>query len=121
LSTPKSLGNLKKRVTLEGRRALAALLGSVACRENNWPDSSNNSASIAGSVCTEFSMFYTSESFATDSQLGSIRVTDYSGAKVVTDQSIKRKSTIKSMSTVNKRLTSDFTSNMFELSEEEKV
>ena len=118
-------GGEQPTVTLEGR-AFAALLGSVACRENTWLDNPSNPASIAGSVCTEFGMLFTPESFAACmhpasfghttrakaansdvSGLGSI--THNEDAMVVAKSSITRKATIKSMSTLNKRLTSDFT------------
>jgi hypothetical protein len=119
-------GNPNQPVTLKGR-AFAALLGSVACGENKWSDDPNNPASIAGSVCTEFSMISTPESFtacrnpasfghptrkeaASDgSGLGSI--THNRDAMMVTNSSSIRKATIKSRSTLNKRLASDFTSN----------
>ena len=110
--------NPNEFLTFEGR-AFAALLGSVACKENWWYDDPNDSASIAGSVCTEFGMFYTPESFVASRGLDSI--TSNKDAIVVTNESIKRKTTIKSMSTLNKRLTSDFTSNGFELSDENGV
>ena len=125
--TQRSLsGNPNQLVTLEGR-AFAALLGSVACRENNWPDDPNNPNSIAGSVCTEFGMLFTPESFAAcrnpasfghptraaaasdGSGLGTI--THSRDTTMVTNSSSIRKATIKSRSTLNKRLASDLTSN----------
>ena len=128
-STQASRGNPKQPVTLKGR-AFAALLGSVACGENKWSDDPNNPASIAGSVCTEFSMISTPESFtacrnpaslghptrkeaaSNGSGLGSI--THNRDAMMVTNSSSIRKATIKSRSTLNKRLASDFTSNGFD-------
>jgi len=105
-------GNPNQPLTLKGR-AFAALLGSVACKENKWSDDPNNPASIAiaGSVCTEFGMFSTPESFVAFNR----------DAMAVTNKSIKRKAKIKSMSTLNKRLTSDFkfTSNGSKLPDEE--
>jgi len=106
-STKKSLsrsGNSNELVTLNGR-AFAALLGSVACRENKWPDNPNNSASIAGSVCTEFGILSSPESFGAGS------ITRNEDAMVVTNRSFTRKSKIKSRSTLNKQIISDFTSN----------
>ena len=106
-STKKSLsasGNPNELVTLEGR-AFAALLGSVACMENKWSDNPNNHTSIAGSVCTEFGILSSPESFGAGS------ITCHEDAMAVTNKSITRKSTIKSRSTINKRVTSDFTSN----------
>ena len=132
-STQRSLsrsGNPNQSVTLKGR-ALAALLGSVAWGENKWSDDPNNPASISGSVCTEFGMLSTPESFAAcrnpasfghptraeaasdGSGLGSI--THNRDAMVVTKSSIDRKAVIKSRSTLNKQLVSDFTSNGSEL------
>ena len=128
-STKKSLstsGNPNQPVTLKGC-AFAALLGSVACGENKWSNNPNDPALIAGSVCTEFGMLSTPESFAAcrnpassghptraqaasdSSGLGSI--THHKDAMIVTNLSITRKATIKSRSTLNKRLVSDFTSN----------
>jgi hypothetical protein len=128
-STQESLsgsGNPNQLVTLQGR-AFAALLGSVASGENKWSDDPNNPTSIAGSVCTEFGMLSTPESFAAcrnpasfghptraaaasdGSGLGSI--THSRETTKVTNLSIIRKATIKSRSTLNKRLTSDFISN----------
>ena len=109
-------------VTLKGR-AFAALLGSVAGGENKWSDNPNNPASIAGSVCTEFGMLSTPESFAACGNpasfggLGSI--THNRDSMVVTNLSIIRKATIKSRSTLNKQITSDFTSNGSKLSDEQ--
>jgi hypothetical protein len=117
-------GNPNQPVTLKGR-AFAAVLGSVACGENKWSDDPNNPTSIAGSVCTEFGMVSTPESFvacknpasfghptraqaASDgSGLGSI--TNNRDTMMVTNLSSIRKATIKSRSTLNKRLASDFT------------
>ena len=128
-STKKSLstsGHPNQPVTLKGR-AFAALLGSVACGENKWSDDPNDPALIAGSVCTEFGMLSTPESFAAGSNpassghptraeaasdgsgLGSI--THHKDAMIVTNLSSIRKATIKSRSTLNKQLVSDFTSN----------
>ena len=119
-------GTPDQPVSLKGR-ALAALLGSVACGENKWFNDPNNHASIAGSVCTEFGMLTTPESFAAcrnpasfghptraqaasdGSGLGSI--TRNRDSMMVTNSSITRKATIKSKSTHNKRLASDLTSN----------
>ena len=128
-STQKSLGKSgnPKQLTLKGR-AFAAVLGSVACRENKWPDDPNDSTSIAGSVCTEFGLLSTPESFTACASFG--RPTTAKGANglgsiihnrdsmVVTNSSIIRKATIKSRSSLNKRLTSDLTSNGFELLDE---
>jgi hypothetical protein len=127
-------GNPNQRVTLKGH-ALASLLGSVACRENNlkWSDNHNNRTSIAGSVCTEFGMLSTPESFAACMNPVSFGHTtrakaansDVSGlgsihhnrdTMVVTNSSISRKATIMSMSTLNKQLASEFTPDEFELS-----
>ncbi|KAF8814527.1 hypothetical protein BYT27DRAFT_7206095 [Phlegmacium glaucopus] len=129
-STKKSLsrsGNPNQLVvTLKGR-ALAAILGSVAWGENKWSDDPNNPVSVAGSVCTEFGMLFTPESFtacrnpasfghpttaeaASGSGLGSI--THNRDSTVVTNSSIIRKATITSRSTLNKRLASDFTSSL---------
>jgi hypothetical protein len=128
-STKKSLsrrGTPDYPVTLKGR-AFAALLGSVACGENKWFNDPNNHASIAGSVCTEFGILSTPESFAAcrnpaflghptraeaasdGSGLGSI--TRNRDSMMVTNSSITRKATIQSRSTLNKRLASDLTSN----------
>jgi hypothetical protein len=128
-STKKSFsksGNPNQPITFKGC-ASAALLGSVACRENKWSHNPNDPASITGSVCTEFGMLSTPESFgacrnpasyghptraevASDgSGLGSI--THNKDAMMVANSSIIRKATIKSRSTLNKRLASDFTSN----------
>ena len=128
-STKKSLstsGHPNQPVTLKGR-AFAALLGSVACGENKWSNDPNDPALIAGSVCTEFGMLSTPESFAAGSNpassghptraeaasdgsgLGSI--THHKDAMIVTNLSSIRKATIKSRSTLNKQLVSDFTSN----------
>ena len=135
-STKKSLkksGNLNAQVTLKGR-ALAALLGSVACRENMWSDNPDDLTSISGSVCTEFGMISTPESFAAcrsptsfahpmsakasgGGGLGDISLNK--DAMVVTKSSINRKATIRSRSTLNRRLTSDFTSILTELPDEE--
>jgi len=130
-STRKSLsrsGNANQLITLKGR-ALADLLGSVAWGENKWSDDPNNPASIAGSVCTEFGMLSTPESFASCRNLASFghptRASDGNGlgsithnrdAMGVAKSSIDRKATIKLRSTLNKQLTSDFTSNGSELS-----
>jgi hypothetical protein len=130
-------GNPNQRVTLKGH-ALASLLGSVACRENNlaWSDNPNNSASIAGSVCTEFGMLSTPKSFAACMNPASFDHTTRAKAAnsdvtglgsihhnkdtiVVTNSSITRKATIMSMSTLNKQLSSEFTPDGFELSNEE--
>ena len=118
-STKKSLKNSSnpyEPVTLKGR-AFAALLGSVACKENKWSEYPNNPASIAGSVCTEFGMLSTPESFVARGGLGSIIIHN-GDAMAVTNKSIRRKATIKSMSTLNKQVVSDFASNGSELSDE---
>ena len=124
-STRKKSGIPNQPLSLKGR-AFAALLGSVSCGKNKWSD--NNPASIAGSVCTEFGMFSTPESFAacmnpasssnSRKLLGSITYNE--DAKAVTKSSIKRKKTIKEMSTRNKQVVSDFTlaSNGSELPDE---
>ena len=120
-STKKSLkkgSNPYEPVTLKGR-AFAALLGSVACKENKWSEYPNDPASIAGSVCTEFGMLSTPESFVAHGGLGFI--TQNSDAMVVTNKSIKRKSTIRSMSILNKRMAFDLTSNGSEPSDENGV
>jgi hypothetical protein len=119
-------GNPNQPVTLKGR-AFAALLGSVACGENKWSNDPNDPSLIAGSVCTEFGMLSTPESFTAGSNpasfghptraqaasdgsgLGSI--THHKDAMIVTNFSSIRKATIKSRSTLNKQLVSDFTSN----------
>ena len=101
-------GISNRPVTLKGR-AFAALLGSVACRENKWSDDPNNLASIAGSVCTEFSMLSTPESCTAASDgsgLGS--VTHNRNSMEVIDSSSMRKATIKSRSNLNKQLISNF-------------
>ena len=106
-STRKSLsrsGNPDELVTLNGR-AFSALLGSVACKENKWPDNPNNLVSIAGSVFTEFGVLSSPESF------GAGTITRNEDAMVVINRSITRKSKIKLRSTHNKQITSDFTSN----------
>jgi len=126
-SAQKSLSRSGNPVTLKGRTFAAVLLGSVACGENKWSDGPNNSTSIAGSVCTEFSLLSTPGSFTAcknptsldhptraqaasgGSGLGSI--THHRDTTVVTNSSIIRKATIKSRSTLNKQLTSDFISN----------
>ena len=92
-------GNRNQPVTLKGR-AFAALLGSVACRENKWSEYPDNPVSIAGSVCTEFSMLSTPKS-----------ITHNQDIMKVTNKSITRKATIASRSTHNRRFTSDFASN----------
>ena len=114
--------------------ATAAVLGSVAGGENKWSDKSNNPASIAGSVCTEFGMLSTPDLFADsrnptsrttaraeavsdDNRLGSI--THHRDSMKVTTSSINRKATIESRSTNNKRAASTFTSNGSELSDEQ--
>ena len=134
-STKESLeksGNLNQQLTLE-EHALAALLGSVACRENKWSDNPDDLTSFAGSVCTEFGMIFTPESFAACNNpesshhptnakasggigLGSITHED---AMSITKSSISRKATIRSRSTLNRRLTSDFTPILSELPDEE--
>ena len=125
-STKKSLSRSRsphQPITLKGR-ALAALLGSVACGENTWSENANNPTSIAGSVCTEFGMLYTPESFtacrnfasfghptraeATSSGSGLGSITQHRDTMMVTNSSIIRKATISSKSALNKRLTSDF-------------
>ena len=101
-STKRSLssrGIQNQPVTLKGR-AFAALLGSVACRENKWSDNPGDPVSIAGSVCTEFSMLSTPES-----------ITLNRDTLKVTNESIKRKATIASRSTLNRQFISDFTLN----------
>ena len=121
-------------VTLEGR-AFAALLGSVAWGESNWSDDPNNPASIAGSVCTEFGILSTPESFAArrnivspghpttgkaasnGTGLGSISHNRDSMA--VTTSLINRNATIRSRSTLNRRLASEFTSKGSVLSDEQ--
>ena len=119
-------------VTFEGR-AFAALLGSVACGENKWSDDPDNITSIAGSVCTEFSMLSTPESFAACKNVASVgqptratatsvgsglgSITHNRDSMKVTNSSIIRKATIRSRSSLNKRLTSDFTSNGSRLSD----
>jgi len=114
LSRSKST-NPNHPLSLKGR-AFAALLESVSCGKNKWSD--NNPASIAGSVCTEFGMLSTPESAPSSSgkRLGTITL--HKDANAVTESSIKRKKTIKVMSTLNKA--SDFTlaSNGTELSDE---
>ena len=129
-STQQSLsrsGNPNQPATLKGR-AFAALLGSVASGGIKWSSDPNNPASIAESVCTEFGMISTPESFeasrnpasfghpkrattATDgSGLGSI--THNKDASMVTKSSTIRKDTIKSRKTLNKRGASELTSNI---------
>jgi hypothetical protein len=121
-------------VTLKGR-AFAALRGSVACGESKWSEDPKNHASIAGSVCTEFGMVFTPESFpacsnsfghpttsttakAASGGSGLGTITHNRDSMVVTNSSLVRKATIRSMSTLNKRLTLDLTSNEFGLSEQ---
>ena len=94
-----SRGIQNQSIILIGR-AFASLLGSVACRENKWSDNPNNPVSIAGSVCTEFSMLSTPES-----------ITLNRDTMKVANNSIERKATIASRSTLNRRFISDFTSN----------
>jgi hypothetical protein len=108
-SKKKSSGNSNQPVTLKGR-AFAAVLGSVAYRENKWSDDPNNPASIAGSVYTEFGMLSTPELFASFGHFRPGSINHNRDAMVVTNSSIMRKKTIKSMSSLNKQLTSDFTS-----------
>ena len=121
-------------VTLKGR-AFAALLGSVAWGESKWSEDPNNPTSIAGSVCTEFGILSTPESFAARRNTASFgHPTTGKGAgdgtglgsifhnrdsMVVTTSSIKRKASIRLRSTLNKRLTSEFTSDGSVLSNEQ--
>ncbi|KAF8814509.1 hypothetical protein BYT27DRAFT_7206090 [Phlegmacium glaucopus] len=86
----KDLKSTKK--SLSRRRAFAALLGS-------WSDDPNNPASVAGSVCTEFGMLFTPESFAACRNSASFAASDGN-------------STVVTNSTLNKRLVSDFTSDL---------
>ena len=111
-------GKSNQPASLKGR-AFAAVLGSVAYREKKWSDGPDNPNSIAGSVYTEFSMLSTPKSFASFGESRPGSVSHNKDAMVVTNSSIMRNKTIKSMSSVNRRLTSDFISNMSELSDEE--
>ena len=103
-STPLNRSGISNQPVTLKERAFAALLGSVACRKIK--------CSFAGSVYTEFSMLSTASD---GSGLGPIN--HYRDSVRVTDSSSMRKAMIKSRSTHNKRLTSDFTPNGSRLSD----
>ena len=109
----KDLKSMQK--SLKGR-AVAAHLGSVARGANKWSYDPNNFTLIAGSVCTIFDVLSTPTSFSNE-LISSI--THNKDSMVVSNSSITRKATIKSKSTLNKQIASDFTSYKSERSDEQ--
>jgi hypothetical protein len=113
LKTSNSTG---QRVSLKGR-AFAGVLGSVAGGKIEWcNEESNEATSIAGSVCTEFGMFITPESFlaagphgsktkgvTTPSSLSS--VTQHEHAIQLSLSGRRRRDTISSRVTANRKAT----------------
>jgi len=108
-------------VTLKGR-AFAGVLGSVAGGKIEWRNQEfNEASSIAGSVCTEFGMLFTPESslaggphgsktkgVASRSSLSS--VTQHEHAIQLSRSGTRRRDTISSRVTANRRATLDLAS-----------